>query len=93
MDGRTSAILAILRDIGPRIDFVRTARDDLYCRLRAWEDLLERWRVVEIKRSTEIEDLTRATYRFLAPRFMQHDEWKLVGQLQDDRMRSTAMAW
>lgn len=93
VDGRTSEILAILRDVGPQIELVRGARDDLYCRLRAWENIAERWRVVELKRSSEIEDLTRATYQFLARRFMQHDEWKLVGQLFDNTNGSTAMTW
>jgi len=40
-----------------------------------------------------VEDLLRATYRFLAQRFLPADEWALLSQLKEGYEMDTAMRW
>lgn len=81
-DGQTGEILSVLRNIEAQIGYIRDSRDDLHRRLMTWDELLADWRDVKIERSESNESLTRRTYQFLAPRFMQVNEWTLMSQLQ-----------
>ncbi len=93
VDAQTGEILAVLKNIAPQVRFVRSMRDDLYRRLKAWEKLFNEWDGAVISRSDHNESLLRETYRFLAPRFMKKDEWVLFSQLQIGRDMKTAMRW
>ena len=60
----------------------------------AWGDMFENWDRAFVKRSSDNEELLRKSYQFLAPRFMQVDEWVLFTQLQEgDKEMATAMRW
>lgn len=93
VDAQTGEILAVLKNIAPQVRFVRSMRDDLYRRLKAWENLFSAWDEVLMSRSDNNEDLLRDTYRFLAPRFMKSDEWVLYSQLQEGKTMKSAMRW
>lgn len=71
VDGQTGEVLAVLKNIAPQVQFVRNMRDDLYCRLRVWDKMFERWERMAVSKMPSNEDLVRDTYRFLAPRFMR----------------------
>ena len=58
-----------------------------------WDDLLREWDYAVIKRSAEALKLTDKTYRFLAPRFMEIDEWVLHNTLVDDSGGQSAVQW
>ena len=95
VDSQTGEIISALRNIGPQTEFIRKQRNDLYRRLVAWEEMFKKWGSIILKRSQHNEDLLRETHRFLAPRFMQKDDWVLFSQLQKDKLggMKTAMRW
>ena len=95
IDAQTGEIMAVLRNIDSQIEFITGLRNDLTRRLLAWQDILAAWRDVEPRRSRDNENLMRETWKFLAPRFMQVDEWVLFTQLQDEKAgeRKSEMNW
>ncbi|MSO75395.1 MAG: hypothetical protein EXQ87_00575 [Alphaproteobacteria bacterium] len=56
-------------------------RDNLHRRLVVWDEMFTLWLPVRMERSEANANLLRKTYRFLAPRFMQVDEWVLLTQI------------
>jgi len=82
IDAVTSEIVPALKNLNAQKKAIRARRDDLYCRLFVWDDMFARWRDAETAQSDGNLELLRATYRFLAPRYMQVDEWVLMSQLQ-----------
>jgi len=94
IDAQTGEIIAVLRNIGAQTKYIHQVRDDLYCRLIAWDEMFKLWKAQNASRSMQTEDLLRKTYQFLAPRFMQEDKWVLFSQLQDNKKEmKTAMRW
>lgn len=94
IDAGASEIMAVLKDVDARLAFMRELRNSLYRRLCAWDELLGRWDATEVARSRRIEILLEDTYRFLAPRYMQIDEWELMMQIPERKAkRSTEMRW
>lgn len=77
----TDDILEVLRDVDTPKRIIRKVRNDLYRRLKAWDEMFEAWTQAPTKRGAKTEALLRRTYRFLSPRFMQRDEWVLVTQM------------
>jgi plasmid stabilization system protein ParE len=78
VDAQTGEILAMLKNIENQTDYIRTARDDLHRRVMAWEDFFPIWKTIFVVRSDENTSRIRDLYQFLAPRFMQVNEWVLV---------------
>lgn len=93
-DANTGEIMSVLKNIDAQVAYIRKARDLLYRQLMAWEEMFEMWPRVEPQRSPKIPDILRETYRFLAPRYMPVDEWKLYTKLSvnQDEAKST-MTW
>lgn len=80
-DAQTAEIVGALKNVEAQKRFIQTARDDLYARLLAWDEILAAWSRVEIQKSEGHGAVLRKTYQFLAPRFMQGDEWVLASKL------------
>lgn len=78
-DAQTGEIVGALKDIHATIQFIRKIRDDLRAKLLEWEDLLKGWDSVMMERSPRLEHLQKATYRFLASRFIETTVWKRGG--------------
>ncbi len=78
VDAQTGEILAMLKNIDNQIDYIRGVRDELYRRLWPWEEIIPVWRNVFVSKSEENTSHIRTIYQFLAPRFMQVNEWVLV---------------
>lgn len=78
VDAQTGEILAMLKNIDNQIDYIRQVRDELHRRLMPWEDLIPIWKTIFVVRSDENTNRIRDLYQFLAPRFMQVNEWVLV---------------
>lgn len=78
VDAQTGEILAMLKNIENQIDYIREVRDELHRRLLPWEDILPVWKTVFVVKSEENIARIRELYQFLAPRFMQVNEWVLV---------------
>jgi len=78
VDAQTGEILAMLKNIDNQIDYIRQVRDELFRRLLPWEDILTVWKSVYVVKSEENVTRIRDLYQFLAPRFMQVNEWVLV---------------
>lgn len=78
VDAQTGEILAMLKNIDNQIDYIREVRDELHRRLLPWEDILPVWKTVFVVKSEENIARIRELYQFLAPRFMQVNEWVLV---------------
>lgn len=93
-DAQTGEILAVLRNIEAQTKFIRKTRDNLFRRLMAWEEIVGIWSTVMVARSPQNLELFRKTYLFLAPRFMQVNEWVLAGKLIDAAKKPVSvMMW
>ncbi len=81
MDAQTCEIMTVLRSFDLHIGLIREARDDLHRRFMDWDEIIEPWQSeTGAERSDEIEQLVRHTYRLLAQKFPQTQEWALVNQ-------------
>ncbi|MBC7950939.1 MAG: hypothetical protein H7Z12_03840 [Rhodospirillaceae bacterium] len=78
VDAQTGEIIAMLKNIDNQIDYIRNVRDELHRRLLPWEDIIPVWKTVYVVKSEENVVRIRDIYQFLAPRFMQVNEWVLV---------------
>ena len=94
MDGCTSEVLQVLRDLDGWRCTVRRHRDWLYSSLRAWEGILVAWEGGGMAWSLDTWALLRRTYRFLAPRFMPVHEWQgATRALRADAAPREPMVW
>ncbi|TNC94357.1 MAG: hypothetical protein FD119_3273 [Stygiobacter sp.] len=80
VDAQTGEIMAMLKNIDNQINYIRTVRDDLFCRFSAWEDIIKQWGDVYSVKSSHTTARLHEIYRFLAPRYMQINEWELLGK-------------
>jgi plasmid stabilization system protein ParE len=78
VDAQTGEILSMLKNIDNQIDYIRTVRDEVHRRQLPWEDFVPIWKSLYAVRSDENTNRIRDLYQFLAPRFMQVNEWVLV---------------
>jgi DNA mismatch repair ATPase MutS len=85
-DGQTGEIIGVLKNIHSQKEYIRGVRDSLYRRLVAWDDLLRAWERQTGMIVADTADLLRDTYRFLAPRYMQTDDWLLASQIQEKQL-------
>lgn len=94
IDAQTGEIMSVLKNPAQQIQYIRTTRDNLYCRLFAWADILARWANAPTSREESNITLLRDTYRFLAPRYMPSVEWQLMCQLGNEKLKAkTSMLW
>jgi hypothetical protein len=77
VDAHTSEILTMLKKIDMQIAFIRSNRDDLHYKLMKWDDLISKWEQAKIERSEALENLMRATYRFVAQHYPVRSNWQL----------------
>lgn len=77
LDAQTGEIISVLKHMEAQTKFIRETRDDLHRRLSEWEEMFEKWGPVRMVASDDNANVLRHTYRFLAPRYMQADEWDL----------------
>lgn len=78
IDAQTGEILAMLKNIDNQTDYIRSARDELFRKLMPWEEFFPIWKTVFVVKSDDNVLRIRDLYQFLAPRFMQVNEWVLV---------------
>jgi hypothetical protein len=79
IDEQTSEIVPSIRDVDEHCASLSAERNALYVRLRPWHDVLDLWSAGNGGETPfGIADLLRATYRFLAPRYMEFYEWVLA---------------
>jgi hypothetical protein len=82
VDGHTCEILSMLKKIDMQIAFIRSNRDDLHYKLMKWDDLIGKWEQVKMERSEVLENLMRATYRFVAQHFPVRSNWQLQNKVR-----------
>lgn len=85
VDAQTCEIMGLLRNIDQHVSYIRMVRDEVHKKMMAWDVLLGRWRGIRVEFSSGHPDLLRDTYHFLAPRYMQVNEWVLVTKLHDPK--------
>jgi hypothetical protein len=78
VDAQTGEILAMLKNIENQIGYIREVRDALHTRLLPWEDFIQIWKTVFVVRSDDNTNKIRDIYQFLAPRYMQFNDWVLM---------------
>ncbi len=93
VDADHADVMGALRDVEAWIVALRDTRDDLWQRMLVWDDLLREWDFAVIKRSAEALKLIDKTYRFLAPRYMEVDEWVLASTLVEDSGGGSGVEW
>ena len=81
VDAQTCEILTVLRSFDLHVGLIREARDDLHRRFMDWDDIIEPWQSeAGTERGDAVEQLIKQTYRLLAQKFPQTQEWALVNQ-------------
>ncbi|MHA1154163.1 MAG: hypothetical protein ACTSQ7_16180, partial [Alphaproteobacteria bacterium] len=81
VDAQTCEVMTVLRSFDRHVDYIREARDDLHRRFMNWDDVIEPWQSeAGTERSDEVEQLIRQSYRLLAQKFPQTQEWALVNR-------------
>ena len=81
VDAQTCEILTVLRNFDLHVEHIREARDDLRRRFMDWDEIIEPWQSeAGTERSDDVEQLIRHTYRLLAQKFPQTQEWALVSR-------------
>lgn len=94
VDAQTGEIISVLKNFQSQIEFLRTTRNELYCRLKAWDEHVEKWRYVEgKKRMAGGDKLIESLYQFLAQRYLPVDEWVLMSKLQMHQQADTERVW
>ena len=80
IDAQTGEILTILSKLDVQREYVRNVRNELYVRLEAWQEIVDKWRGVDplYPQDFNIGNGLRDLYRFLAQRYMEVDEWVLM---------------
>ncbi len=81
VDAQTGEIISALQNLSSQITYIRDRRDELYCKLMAWDEILLQWDHTVTIMSPDHAELFRRTYMFLAPRYMMVKEWVLMSQL------------
>lgn len=77
LDAQTGEIMAVLKNMGQQVKFIRQQRDDLHRRLWAWDGICANWEQTPARRGADAERMIQETYRFLAQRFLPQKEWEL----------------
>ena len=85
IDAQTCEIMGLLRNIDQHVAYIRMVRDEVHKKMMAWDEMIRRWQPVRVEMAPGHPDLLRDTYHFLAPRYMQVNEWVLVTKLQDPK--------
>lgn len=94
IDAQTGEIISVLKNPTQQVQYIRSSRDNLYCRMFAWKDLLVRWNAAPTTREDSNIHLLRESYRFLAPRYMPAVEWQLLSQLGNEKVKAkTTVVW
>ena len=93
VDAQTGEIMAVLRNIGAQIKYIRTNRDNLYKRFWAWKELVDKWELQPAKRSRSCENMMQETYQFLAQRFLPENEWELFTKAQENAQNQSESMW
>jgi len=96
VDAQTGEILSMLKNIDNQLEYIRSVRDKLFCRLTPWEEFIRVWKMLFVVRSDENTNRIRDIYQFLAPRYMQVNEWVLVtkrGDLKKAKPLGGMMRW
>ena len=93
VDAQTGEIMAVLRNIGAQIKYIRTNRDNLYKRFWAWKELVDSWELQPAKRSRSCENMMQETYQFLAQRFLPENEWELFTKAQENAQNQSESMW
>lgn len=68
----------VVVDPGEVVLALRSHRDGLYVRCRAWDPYIVEWDTIQVGQNARTWQLAHETYRFLAPRFMTIVEWRSV---------------
>jgi hypothetical protein len=77
VDAHTCEIVNMLKKIDMQIAFIRANRDDLHYKLMKWDDLIAKWDSIKIEKAEALENLMRATYRFVAQHYPVRSNWQL----------------
>ena len=93
VDAQTGEIGSLLRNAESQRSFIRSNRDWLYCTLRAWEPVLDRWDRAANLPAEEMGALLATTYQFLAQRFLPATQWQRPGQTRRSKRPAVRMAW
>ena len=68
LDGKTSEIISMLKDLDKQIEVIREGRDRLRFLQMKWTPLVNAWSELVINQGGRVQDLMARTYRFLATR-------------------------
>jgi hypothetical protein len=96
IDGRTSEVVPLLREIDDSIVYIRKVRDDLHVRFLAWDEILAAWKESHVEYSVKLNELLQKTHQFLAPRFMTYTDWTEMARQEQKRrakLKVQPMAW
>lgn len=80
IDSQTAEVMAALRNLPAQRSFIRSTRDYLHRSWRAFEPILTRWLAIDPGAPTGLRGAIDEAYAFLAPRYMNVQDWLDSGQ-------------
>lgn len=94
IDALSQNVIEALSHLDSQRSLIRSSRDWLYRLSRAWGPLLAEWNAAADLPDTALWKLIETTYQFLAPRYMQAQEWLAARNSRPaDPGLHSAMTW
>ena len=87
VDAQTGEVMAMLKNITNQLTYIHKVRDDLYRRMRPWEEFIRTWKMVFVQRSDDNIFRIREIYQYLAPRYMKVNDWVLMSKLNSEKKK------
>jgi hypothetical protein len=92
-DHAVANLATAIADTAATITLIRSERDLLHRRWKAWEPYCREWATVGTRDDTRTRHLAHETYRFLAPRYMTVVEWRSKPQSGNESTTRLGMTW
>lgn len=80
IDSQTAEVMAALRNLPAQRSFIRSTRDYLHRSWRAFEPIVTRWVAIDPGAPSGLRGAIDEAYAFLAPRYMNVQDWLESGQ-------------
>lgn len=81
LDAQTCEILIVLQSFDTYVQQIRETRDEMHSKFVDWKEVLDAWDKIQVNdRNDEADAAVKLTYRFLARKYPQQDNWTLQNQ-------------
>lgn len=93
IDAQTADVMAALRTLPAQRALIRSTRDHLHRSWRAFAPILARWTALDPAAPTGLRGAIDEAYAFLAPRYMNVQDWLDAKARREHAARHARMEW